>query len=320
VHFHTLALDGVFVRSLAGGLVFHAACGPSEAEVAQVLATIRLRVGRLLRRRGLEPGEDCTGPEDPVAEASAALASLVGASVQGRVALGARVGAQVRRLGGGWPPATMGTRGPRHAHLDGFDLHANVWVGPNDRARLEQLCRYVLRPALAEDRLRRLADGRVRVELKRPWSDGTTHLLFEPLELLEKLAALTPRPEINLLLYHGVLAPHARWRPEVVAYRRAEIVKAPDPSATTADAGRGRAGAPRYWTWAALMRRAFDLDVLRCPRCAGRMQLIATIDDLIVIQCILAHLGLPGTRDGPSFPSAVSAAPAEPPVLPSLAP
>src|SRR6266581_9113804 len=57
-------------------------------------------------------------------------------------------------------------RGPRHAHLDGFDLHANVWVGPADRARLEQLCRYVLRPPLAEDRLRRLAEGRVRLELK----------------------------------------------------------------------------------------------------------------------------------------------------------
>ena len=37
-----------------------------------------------------------------------------------------------------------------------------------------------------------------------------TDMLFEPLEFLEKLAALTPRPEINLVLYYGVLAPHAR--------------------------------------------------------------------------------------------------------------
>jgi hypothetical protein len=47
------------------------------------------------------------------------------------------------------------------------------------------------------------------------------------------------------------------------------------------------------------MRRAFDLDILRCPRCAGRMPLIATIEDPAVIQRILAHLGLPGTRQGP---------------------
>ena len=43
-------------------------------------------------------------------------------------------------------------------------------------------------------------------------------LVFEPLTLLEKLAALTPRPRINLVLYHGVLAPHAGWRARVVAY------------------------------------------------------------------------------------------------------
>ena len=61
---------------------------------------------------------------------------------------------------------------------------------------------------MAQDRLRLLADGRVLVQLKRVWADGTSHLLFEPLEFLEKLAALTPRPRINLILYHGVLAPH----------------------------------------------------------------------------------------------------------------
>ena len=45
--------------------------------------------------------------------------------------------------------------------------------------------------------------------------------------------------------------------------------------------------------------RAFDLDVLRCPRCAGRMELIATIDDPAVIHRMLADLGLPGARDDP---------------------
>jgi len=46
------------------------------------------------------------------------------------------------------------------------------------------------------------------------------------------------------------------------------------------------------------MRRAFDLDVLSCPRCAARMRLLATIA-AAVIQKILAHVGLPGARDGP---------------------
>ena len=97
---------------------------------------------------------------------------------------------------------------PRHAHLDGFDLHANVAVPAGDRARLEQLCRYLLRPAVSQDRLQLLSDGRILLALKTAWADGTRHLLFEPLTLLEKLAALTPRPRINLVLYHGVLAPN----------------------------------------------------------------------------------------------------------------
>ncbi len=84
-----------------------------------------------------------------------------------------------------------------------------------DRTRLEQLCRYLLRPAVAQDRLSLLVDGRVVLTLKTAWTDGTRYLVFKPLELLEKLAALTPRPRINLVLYHGVLAPHARWRARV---------------------------------------------------------------------------------------------------------
>jgi len=78
----------------------------------------------------------------------------------------------------------------------------------------------VLRPPIAQERLTRTADGRVLLTLKAEWSDGTTHLLFEPIELLERLAALTPHPRINLVLHHGVLAPHSRWRARAVAYGR----------------------------------------------------------------------------------------------------
>ena len=81
----------------------------------------------------------------------------------------------------------------RHAHLDGFDLHADTAVQANDRARLGRLCRYLLRPPIASDRLSSKPDGRLLFRLKKPWRDGTRHILFEPIELLEKLAALVPR-------------------------------------------------------------------------------------------------------------------------------
>jgi Putative transposase len=181
VHLHTLVLDGVFSEPRPGHLTFHHAPPPSDEDVAQVLATVRSRVGRLLSRRQLEP-EDDNAPPDPLTETSPVLAGLVAASVQGRVALGPHAGARVRRLGDEPDLGHVTSRGPRQAQLDGFDLHADVWVPANDRARLERLCRYLLRPPLARDRVRLRADGRVLVELKTVWRDGTSHFLFEPIE------------------------------------------------------------------------------------------------------------------------------------------
>ncbi len=164
-----------------------------------------------------------------------------------------------------------------------------AWGPPNDRARLEQLCRYLLRPPLAQHRVQPRADGRVLLELKTVWRDGTSHLLFEPIAFIETLAAIIPRPTINLILYHGVLAPHARWRSQAVRYDRpARHGKAREFEASP------RAAAPtRAWTWPALMRRVFDLDVLACPRCGGRLPVIATGLDPLAVRAILA---LPGVR------------------------
>ena len=91
------------------------------------LATIATRVRRLLRRRGLDAEAD-VAPPDLLAEESAALAGISSASIQGRIAVGRRAGSRVWRLGeepdAPWVVACV----PRHAHLDGFDLHAKVAV------------------------------------------------------------------------------------------------------------------------------------------------------------------------------------------------
>ena len=80
----------------------------------------------------MKPADD-TAPPDPLAEVSPVLAGLVGASVQGRVALGPRAGARVRHLGDEPDLGHVTSRGPRQAQLDGFDLYANVWVPPDDQ-------------------------------------------------------------------------------------------------------------------------------------------------------------------------------------------
>jgi hypothetical protein len=123
------------------------------------------------------------------------------------------------------------TRHPCHARQHGFDLHAGVLVPGRDRARLERPCRYPLRPPIADDRLRLTESGEVLLALRHQWTDGTTHLLFDPLELLERHAALTPRPRINLVLYYGVLAAHVGWRSRTAVRRPAPASPEAEPEA-----------------------------------------------------------------------------------------
>ena len=54
--------------------------------------------------------------------------------------------------------------------------------------------------------MRVTGDGHVQLQLRHRWADGTTHVVFDPLEFLGRLAVLVPRPRINLILYYGVQA------------------------------------------------------------------------------------------------------------------
>jgi hypothetical protein len=89
-------------------------------------------------------------------------------------------------------------------------------VEATDRVRLERLCRYVMRPPLAAGRLQILDPEHVAFDLKSVCSDGTYQILLSPQKLLEKLAALVPPPRLNLVRYHGVLAPNANDRAHIV--------------------------------------------------------------------------------------------------------
>src|SRR5262249_57469381 len=112
---------------------------------------------------------------------------------------------------------------------------------------------------------------------------------------------IIPRPAVNLLLYHGVLAPRARWRSQVVSYGRPD----PDLKAQEVNTGPRIAGAPDAWRWATLMRRVFAFNGLACPRCGGRPRVIATVHAPRVAQAILASLARSGAPapPGPTPPA-----------------
>ena len=86
---------------------------------------------------------------------------------------------------------------------------------------------------------------------------------------LDRLAAMTPRPETHLLISHGVLAPRARWGARVIVSRVIVYgTRVPESTASMAPLAGGPDGpgvktpTPRAWSWAALMHRAFGIDVL----------------------------------------------------------
>ena len=105
---------------------------------------------------------------------------------------------------------------------------------------------------------------------------------------LRELAALIPRPYVILILYHGVLAPNARWRGEVVGFG----TRSKTPEGAASSASRKVAG-PCNRTWAELMRRGLDIDVLECPDCSGRLRFVAAIMLSSAIRRILDLLDLP---------------------------
>lgn len=189
-----------------------------------------------------------SGATDTCAGEAPTLAGLAAASVR---ALGPRAGTRVARCGS--PPEEVApiTVGPCHAHVGGFDLHAGIVVRAGERERLERLCRYTLRPPIAQKGLRR-----------------HDPLRFEPVALLERLAAQIPWPRINLVLYCSILAPRARWRAAVVASAGSERPDVPAVRVPNRLRGNDSAGRPhrRGYLWAELMRRTFGVDVLDAPR------------------------------------------------------
>jgi hypothetical protein len=102
----------------------------------------------------------------------------------------------------------------------GFSLHAGLAAKAHERAELERLWRYILRPAVSEKRLSLTRNGNIRYQLKTPCRDGTTLVIFEPLDFIARLAALVSKPRVNLTRFHGVFAPDSKHRASITPAKR----------------------------------------------------------------------------------------------------
>jgi hypothetical protein len=359
VHFHVFVLDGVFSRNPQDSVVFHPAPSPTASDLSAIAQRTQRRVCSWLRRHGYldkRPIEDRSGePEAQTAiEACAAIAMR-----RGNVANLAREGAPDAADEDHEQPAGSAALAVDH---QGFNLHAGVRIEAGDDFGRERLARYALRPPLSLERLRRLPGGRIAYRLKYVSRGRGKHRVMQPMEFMARLSAIIAPPRYPLVRYGGVLAPHSKWRREVVPKprHRPDACKvasggklaAGDDASRSAQNGAptraieqrspneiGAAGkrqdhnpatkiaalphrdaasgdvfmlAPnivsvRHWDrllggllyatsprldWASLLRRSFSVDVLECPKCHGRLRVVAIITEREPVRRILAHLGM----------------------------
>ena len=153
---------------------------------------------------------------------------------------------------------------------------------------------------LCLERLSTNAAGQVVYELKNPFRDGTTHILFSPADFIARLAALVPRPRVNLTRYHGVFAPSSPMRAAIVPTpasvrrrrKRKDLgpVPATGPAAPTDSHSDCNNPPIAPLTWAQRLKRVFDIDITLCPLCGGQLRVIADIIDPDLIRKSLDHV------------------------------
>jgi len=158
----------------------------------------------------------------------------------------------------------------------------------------------------------------VRYQLKSPWKNDTTHVDFEPVDFIAKLAALVPPPRAHLTRFHGVFAPNTTWRAQLTPSGRGKR-----PATDVASAGaniddrspieRRRAMTPdqvRGRLWAQRLKRVFNIDVSTCGHCGGTLRIVASIEEPTAIRAILAHFAKHGARENAHYRPAPRAPPA----------
>ena len=112
------------------------------------------------------------------------------------------------------------------------------------------------RPSVMEKDLS-YENNEIKLKLKTPWKDGTDHLLFSPMEFIERLCALIPRPYKNLIVYSGFMAPNSKIRKKVLLTYKPK--------------------SKRKWlakyrlSYQELLKRSFLEDRSRCSSCSGAL-------------------------------------------------
>jgi hypothetical protein len=98
-----------------------------------------------------------------------------------------------------------------------------------------------------------------------------------PLDFIAKLAALVPKPRVNLTRFHGVFASNSKCRVDVTLDKRGKGNPSQSKEAKTPEQRH------QAMTWAQRLKRVFNINVSICTQCAGDSKVIASIEDQGII-------------------------------------
>ena len=279
VYFHMLWLDGVCepVAARPNKPRLRRARAPPSAQLTQLADTIAHRVCRHLTRQGWLEGEDDSGFLSDCAGCDDGLDALRMSSITYRRATGKHAGRKVTTLQ--TIPADNGSLEGDAGKVGGFSLHAGVAAEAHERQKLERLCRHIARPAISEKRLSPSPQGQECYQIKTHWKNGTTHVEFEPVEFIAKLAALLPPPRSHLTRFHGVFAPIAKLRAQLTPSGRGKRRPADEASTGANSEHRSPDETRGSMTWAQRLKRVFNIDVSTCGHCGGTVRIVASIEN-----------------------------------------
>jgi hypothetical protein len=290
IHFHMLFLDGVYAEDKYGVMRFHRVKAPAIEELSSLVHQLSHRVTRVLEKKGwLQRDDENTYLLlDAIDQEDDALGQLQGHSITYRIAMGPQKGRKVFTLQSLPPRLDTPRVSDRVAKQAGFSLHAGVMAEAHQRDVLERLCRYISRPAVSEKRLALTSNGKVRYELKTPYRDGTTHVFFDPLDFMARLAALVPKPRVNLTRFHGIFAPNSKHRALITPAKRGKGRKLAKQGCSEKTIAERR----KAMTWMQRLKRVFNIDIEKCELCGGHVKVVSCIEDPAVIEKILQHLAM----------------------------
>jgi hypothetical protein len=206
VHFHILFLDGVYIDGFTKEKqVFKRLKAPTSKDLNTLVHKTSQRVAHFLTKQGLLVEDIENSYLNLDALAPEPIQDLLEHSITYSIAIGAKRGRKVFTLQT-LPLQIEDDNANQVVSVAGFSLHAGVATRAKEREKLERICRYIARPAVSEKRLTLTSNGNVKYQLKTPYRNGTTHVVFEPLDFMAKLAALIPNPKVNLTRFYGVMS------------------------------------------------------------------------------------------------------------------